>query len=87
MVVTIQSTFGATPSGRGGDSVERSGSGAAKMAGPIAANAGAAAQPRLKGVTRLEPSQIEYKKARFLITDRPDDAHINSYIEVSQCKI
>jgi len=29
-----------------------------------------------------EPSEIEYKGLRFLITDRPSDASMEKYIEV-----
>ena len=31
---------------------------------------------------RPAPSEIEYKNMRFLITDRPTDATMQSYIEV-----
>jgi protein tyrosine phosphatase type 4A len=66
-----------------------------KMAGKMAPQAQAQAHgggshhhqqhsSRLKGLTRLEPSQIEYKSTRFLITDRPDDMHIQPYIEELQ---
>lgn len=32
---------------------------------------------------RPAPSEIEYKNMKFLITDRPNDTNMGSYVEVS----
>ena len=34
-----------------------------------------------------EPSEIEYKNMRFLITDRPTDTNMDKFVEVSQISI
>ena len=53
------------------------------IGGGSIASGGASGNMRSNKLIRPAPSEIEYKNMKFLITDRPNDSTMATYVEVS----